>query len=226
VSWRAVADLLSGRLTPEAAGWFRGAQVQTDQTDDGLRVRWSGAGRRLGKAALSLAPAEVAALRAAGAPFIPQGWGTDECGRAVLLVAALEGRAPERQQALVEELYRTGELRERQALLRVLPALAEPARYASLGAEAVRTNALPEIEALACDNPYPAAHFPEEAFNQMVLKCLFNGIPLARIVGLPARRTPELRRMVAAYAAERRAAGRPIPADAALVLEGGPDAPV
>jgi hypothetical protein len=224
VSWRAVADLLSSRLTPEAAGWFRSALGGGD--DDRLRSRWSGAGRRLGKAVLALEPAEVAALRVAGAPFVPQGWGADECGRAVLLLAALEGRAPDRQQALVEELYRTGELRERQALLRLLGALAEPARYASLGAAAVRTNALPEIEALACDNPFPAAHFPEEAFNQMVLKCLFNGIPLARIAGLADRRTPELRRMVAAYAAERRAAGRSVPADAALVLEGGDDAPV
>jgi GAF domain-containing protein len=232
VSAQAVETLLMGRLASEAAGWLRAALLATAATatgaaiggDEELWARWSGAGRRLGKAALALDAAELKALEAADAPFVPQGWGADECGRALILLAALGARRREQRTALVEDLYRTGELRERQALLRVLGALPEPDRFVALAVDAVRTNALPEIEALACENPYPARYFSEEAFNQMVLKCLFNGIALARIQGLSQRCGEELKRMVAAYAAERRAAGRPVPADAALVLEGGADA--
>jgi hypothetical protein len=51
-----------------------------------------------------------------------------------------------------------------------------------------------------------------------VLKALFTGVPLATIDGLETRRTPDLVRMVGDYARERRAAGRPVPPDCALVL--------
>ncbi len=223
MSWRAVADVLGGRLAPEAAAWLRDALAGV--ADDGLlRARWSAAGRRLGRTPLALSAGEEARL--AGAPFVPQGWGADECGRALLLVAAVEARPADRQLALVDELYRTGETRERQAVLRALAALPGSERFTALAVDAVRANVVPEIEAIACDNAFPGRHFPEEAFNQMVLKCLFNGIPLGRIRGLGERRTPELVRMVAGLAAERRAAGRPVPADAALVLQGGSDASV
>jgi hypothetical protein len=56
------------------------------------------------------------------------------------------------------------------------------------------------------------------AFHHLVPKFLFCEVPISRVVDLSRRVTPELRRMVEAYAAERRAAGRPVPADAALVL--------
>ncbi|HET6521402.1 MAG TPA: EboA domain-containing protein, partial [Geminicoccaceae bacterium] len=80
------------------------------------------------------------------------------------------------------------------------------------------TNVLDVFEAIACDNPYPATHFPEANFNQMVVKALFVGTLLARVRGLADRDTPELRRMVGDFASERRAAGRPVPEDAGLVL--------
>jgi hypothetical protein len=69
------------------------------------------------------------------------------------------------------------------------------------------------FEAIACENPYPAAHFPELNFNQMVLKALFTGVALERVIGLDGRVTPELARMANDYASERRAAGRSVPAD-------------
>jgi hypothetical protein len=220
VSWRPVVDLLCGRLAPGAAAWLREALGRVSGDDD-LIACWSGAGRRLGRAPVALEADDQERLLAGGAPFVPGGWGADECGRALLVVAALESRPAERHLALVEELYRKGEIRERQAVLRVLHALPDPGRFAALAVDAVRANVLSEIEAIACENPYPARHFSEEAFNQMVLKCLFNGIALQRIVGLPGRRTAELARMVAAFASERRAAGRPVPEDTAIVLAGG-----
>jgi hypothetical protein len=219
----AIEDVLWKRLTPDAADWFQEALARASEAGT-LGARWSGAGRRLGRAPLALTADEL--RRLAAAPFVPQGWGADECGRALMVLAATEALHPGAQLALVEELYRTGEMRERQAVLRVLAALPDPARFTPLAVEAVRANVLPEIEAIACENPFPARHFTEEAFNQMVLKCLFNAIPLGGIVGLAPRRTPELARMVAAFASERRAAGRPVPADAALVLDGGTDASV
>jgi hypothetical protein len=221
VSARPIADLLAGRISPEAAAWLAAALEDVTEPDR-LAPRWSGAGRRLGKGALALDARELEMLRAAQAPFVPQGWGADECGRALLLLRALEAVPREQHPALVEDLYRTGETRERQALLRVLAYLPEPARLTAIAVEAVRANVVPELEAIACENPFPARHFDELAFNQLVMKSLFNGVSLRRIEGLPGRRSAELRRMVANYASERRAAGRVVPEDVSFVLEEGP----
>ena len=115
----------------------------------------------------------------------------------------------------VRDLFRRGEVRERIAVLRALPQLSGD--NVELAIDACRTNVVPVFEAIACDNPYPAKHFPDHAFNQMVLKALFVGASVAKIVGLAERTTDELVRMVEAYASERRAAGRPVPEDAKLV---------
>jgi hypothetical protein len=139
----------------------------------------------------------------------------------VLLAAALSGLSPVEQAPLVEELYRTGEVRERQALLVAgLPARPGALRGGGRGRRAQRP-----VRAGGdhLRQPLPAAFFAEAAFNQMVLKALLNEIPLRRVFGLRERRGEELARMVDAYASERRAAGREVPADAALVT-GGPRA--
>ena len=221
--WSAVAALVSGRVQPEVASWFREAAALSARSVDAFRSAWSAAGRRLGRAPLAMPTTDIAQLGQDGAAFALQTWATDECGRGVLLAAALSGLSPAEQAPLVAELYRTGEVRERQALLKSLAFLPDPERFVAVAVDAVRSSALPVLEAITCDNPYPAAFFAEAAFNQMVLKALFNEIPLRRVFGLHERRDEELARMVDAYASERRAAGRPVPADAALVT-GGPRA--
>jgi len=59
-------------------------------------------------------------------------------------------------------------------------------------------------------NPYAAEQFAEAAWNQLVLKALFVGSPLAPIVGLDGRRNSTLARMLCDYAHERWAASRPV----------------
>jgi hypothetical protein len=215
---------LCSRLTEAESAWLRSALDKIRATSvaaNSLLPLWSAAGRRLGQVGIELSVAEAARL-----PFSPRGWSTDEYGRALLLTAAVEIEPLEHHVTVVGDLFRTGELREQRALLRALPYLPTPGRFSATAIEAVRSNATSVVEAIACDNPYPALHFRDEAFNQMVLKCLFNGLPLERVRGLGRRVTPELRRMVAAYASERRAAGRAVPKDAALVTEGNMDAPI
>ena len=154
------------------------------------------------------------------------GWGVDEAGRAAMLVAAAAGLAEERLAALVEECYGRGDNRERQAVLKALPLLPPSERLVALGVDACRTSIQPLFEAIACENPYPAARFSDLNFNQMVLKALFVGVAVDRIVGLDGRLTPELARMAADYASERRAAGRSVPSDIArLTARGEGDVP-
>jgi hypothetical protein len=176
----------------------------------------AGAGRRTGNRNLGLTPACLEELRAAG-------YAAQPC---MALATLLRSRTlwescvrldPGLHLELLQRAYRTGSNEERCALLITLPLLPDAARFCAVAEEACRTHVLDVFEAIACENPYAARYFGAASFDQMVIKALFMGSHLGRILGLDQRNTPELRRMVRAFASERRAAGRPIPPDVALV---------
>lgn len=127
----------------------------------------------------------------------------------------------ERFASLLRRCWRRGDLEEQYAVLRALPDLCAPERHLLIAREGARSNVRRVFEAIATDNPYPSRWFDEASFDQMVIKALFVGAPLARIVGLEERRSPTLCRMAADFAAERRAARRAVPADAVALAEGG-----
>jgi len=224
VNWDAAATFLASRAGKPASAWLGTAlgQIAAEQPAAiTFTLAWSAACRRLGHAKLTANAEDEKAL-----PLSPAGFCMDEYGRALLLLAVLAGHPPNMHAALVDDLYAKGELREQQAVLRVLPYLPSPERFVAVAIEAVRSNALTVIEAIAYDNPYPARYFPGSAFNQLVLKCLFHGLSLRRVQGLAQRIEPELQRMVAGYVSERRAAGRSVPEDTKLILQGDPHAAV
>ena len=134
-------------------------------------------------------------------------------GRIELLVEAAAAVTIDELVELADGCFRTGDNDERRAVLGALDRLPAPERFVPLAVSACRTNVVPVFEAIACENPFAARHFPQDAFNQLVLKALFVGVATDRIAGLADRITPELVRMAAAYASERRAAGRPVSDD-------------
>jgi hypothetical protein len=174
----------------------------------------------LGRETLELDSNEVRTLSSAGLPLF-QGRALHDLGRAVLLLYAVECLNLDEQAEFVDALYARGDNAEREALLHALPLLPDPERFLSTAVEACRSNVQTVFEAIACENPYPVHHFPELNFNQMVMKAIFIGVPLPRIVGLPARITSVLVRMAKGYVQERIAAGRPVPDDIQLITSGG-----
>ena len=224
MKWNAAATFLGSRTNKAADAWLRDVLDKIDAQSPAITAfehAWWAAGRTLGQTRLAPTPDEETALAVS-----PAGFCGDEYGRTLLLLAVLAGQPPSTHLGLVDDLFSTGELREQQAVLRALPYLPGPERFVPIAIEAVRTNAISVIEAIACENPYPTRYFPDAALNQLVLKCLFCGVSLQRMLDLPPRITPELKRMVAGYASERRAAGRTVPEDTNLILEGDAHAPV
>lgn len=140
-------------------------------------------------------------------------WAVDDLARAALLLRAGEALPPEGLTAVADRAYHAGDTREQQAVLRTLPLLPHADRFLALAVDAERSGIAPIFEAIACENPYPAVHFPALNFNHMVLTALVTGVALDRMVGLGARVTPELVRMANDYAVERRTARRSVPAD-------------
>jgi hypothetical protein len=74
------------------------------------------------------------------------------------------------------------------------------------------------FEAIACHNAFPALHFSADAFAHLVVEALRRGTPLAQLHGLAERTTAGMITLVEEFAAERRAAGRPVPDDATRLL--------
>jgi hypothetical protein len=207
------ADAHSRQWLEDAARWH-GVPLSVVA----LRAAFAGAGRRLRGIRLNLSAEEQRLVRDLGI-VAPDDWELDRLARAALLRRALEIVPFERHVALVREVYLKGDEREQVAVLRSLSVLPDPGRFLDIGTDGCRTNVQDVFEAIACENVYPAAHFPEPAFNQLVLKAYFVSIPVSRILGLACRKTPELRRMAADYASERRAAGRSVPADIDLAMQ-------
>ena len=201
-----ILDVLRAPLTARTE-----VALVTPDDAGALLAAFTAASRRVGKVPLVLDDAETARLKAAGVDW-PLARRVDELWRIALLVAAATRPDVE---ALVRDCFRGGDTDERRAVVRALPLLPDPQRFAALAADACRTSVLPIFEAVACENPFPARYLAAPAFNQMLLKALFLDVSLARIIGLDGRRTPELQRMARDHAAERRAAGRPVSDDLA-----------
>jgi hypothetical protein len=177
-----------------------------------FRALFAGIPRRLGPHAVER-PSAPAALPGAR-PHLT----VADYTRLFLVLRAVEALPSAAHASFVLRLFESGELGEQESVLRTLALLPEPARFTDTGVAACRTNAKSVFEAIGCDNPFPAAYFSELSFNQLVMKAVFIEAPVARIEGLAARRNAELLRMARDYASERRAAGRPVPVDVALIL--------
>lgn len=210
-----LVDVLKSDPTPASGHWLAQALPRaTDGREEGLLGAYTAASRALGTRPLTSVPG--AASAAAGIERWHLGtWTLEDAGRLLCLLerhAGVEAGFVEAATACYEQ----GDAREQASWLRGVALLPGPERFLPVVVDACRTNILTVFKAVACDNPYPAEHFPELHFNQMVLKALFNGIALERIVGLAVRANPNLARMANDYADERRAAGRAVPADLAL----------
>jgi len=167
---------------------------------------FSGATRRFPKT-----PVPEASLKLATIPdFRPRRWTLDQLGRTVLLLSlADKGREPflSTYRALLE----TADLRETVALFAALPLLPEPEALVPLAREGLRSNIVDVFDSIALDNPFPAAHFDEEGWNQMILKAIFIRRPLYRIHGIEGRANPALAQSLSDLAHERWAANRSVP---------------
>jgi hypothetical protein len=205
-----------GRHWPGAEQFFERARSDLAAPESiGFRATFASVPRRLG----ALATSALSAIDGV-APTRPH-WTLTDYARAALVASAFEGLPRERQPVCYLHLFEAGELGEQVSLLRTLCLLDEPARFLETGLQACRTNARSVFEAMVCENPFLAEHFPELSFNQAVLKAVFMEVSARRIEQLETRITPELQRMAAGYKSERLAAGRSVPADIDYLIQYG-----
>lgn len=204
-------DWLLRQLEPARGAWLDAqlAALQEDPSGEALGIALGMAPRKLGKATLALADADLAAAARALPGWDPRGWSVTDAAR-ILLLASLP-RAGKPFAARFRALCQSADVEELATLYRGLPLYPDPASLEPQVGEGLRSNVRAVFEAIAHRNPYPQAQFDQHRWNHMVLKALFIGSPLAPIQGLDARANPELARIMRDFAHERWAAGRPVP---------------
>ncbi|ROQ65050.1 sugar phosphate isomerase/epimerase [Rathayibacter sp. PhB152] len=157
----------------------------------------------------------------------PQGFvhGTqDDAARSALIAAAASALDDDDLAALLLRLYRGGDDAERRGVLVGLHALTAAGRTGAplvaagreLIADALRANDTRLVAAAM--GRFAEEHLDAHAWRHGVLKLVFCGVPLAAVSGLERRSDPELAAMAGRFADERRAAGRTVPDDLAVLL--------
>ena len=208
---RLLREWLLRQLEPGRGAWLEAqlASLHEDAADEALGIALGMAPRKLGKAALTLGDADLAAAEKALPGWDPRGWNVAEAAR-ILLLAGLPATGKPFA-ARFRALCQTADVEELATLYRGLPLYPDPAALEPQVGEGLRSNVRAVFEAIAHRNPYPQAWFDTHRWNHMVLKALFIGSPLAPIQGLDARANAELARIMRDFAHERWAAGRSVP---------------
>jgi hypothetical protein len=198
---------LEERARPEGLAWLREASAAVAADATAVRSRFPMVGRKVGRE-----PLEEGAD-----PTDVHAWTIDDAARTLLLAAM-----GERAEGELAELYRYGDAAERRGILRALPFLPIGDRGLYLTDDAIRTNDTRLIAAAL--GPYATEHLPDAGYDQAVLKCVFVGVGITGLDGIPERVTPDGARMLAAFVHERVAAGRDVPAEVWTVIDKYPHA--
>ena len=200
--WAMLRDCAPG----PALAWLR-ARVDAPAPDPAFYLAFGLAGRQLSREVLPLRPDHLVKASQLRPGFDPTGWTAAQVGRTLLLLHT-PAADPTELMARLDRLCATAELSELVAIYGSLPLLPYPKAHQRRAAEGVRSTMTSVFDAVALANPYPHDYFGQDAWNQLVLKAVFNARPLHRIYGLDERRNPALATMLMDYAHERWAAGR------------------
>lgn len=196
----------------DGVAWLDAAIVAAETGHGDLRVVFPAVARQLGRGGLD-APGTV--IAAGGETMSLAAWRIDDVGRARLLLAAAR-RDPGGALALARDLYLAGDARERTGALRalsLLPGAGDDATALPALLDAMRVAQGEIFEAAILDNPYASRHLPQHEWRKAVLKAVFNGHSILRIVRLVERTDAELCGSLLDYALEREAATRSVPAE-------------
>lgn len=198
---------LASRLPAAALAWLgeKSSQLSAGAPEKVAFTSFSAAVRHTGKDPLNLDGAALQAAAAAVEGWNPSDWTVDQAARIRLLLALPPGEASAR---IILQIHQTADVAEAIALQKALPLLPDPEAHMAWAREGIRSNIQGVFEAVTLRNPYPAKHFDETGWNQMVTKTFFMESPLEEVWGLDRRANAALGQILADLAFERWAAGR------------------
>ena len=203
--------ILKQSATPTAQQWLH-EKLNSINTNFSIRhffIAFSAAFRFFGKEEISFTNAELETANRLCHGWNPNGIRAYEMARLIIFLH-LPTTEKTTYFETVNKLFNAADMGELVSLYKSLIVYPYAEDYQRRTAEGIRTNIKNVFEAIALNNPYPAKYLDERQWNQLVLKSVFNGSPLYRIIGLEQRANATLSQQLSDYAHERWAAGRTV----------------
>lgn len=203
-------SVLASRAEVKALDWLSSQteKINADASSSKFFLAFSQASRFFKKENLNLTQTEKATAVSLVSDFDPSHWDVLQTARTYLLLKFAPGK--EGWLKAIHQLFETGDMHEQQALYAALPVMPYSDDLLTRAIDGCRTNMTLIFDAIALNNPYPPAHFPEANWNQLVLKSIFMQRPIYRIQHLDERRNQALAEIASDFAHERWAAGRSV----------------
>lgn len=211
-----IESIIRRNLNSDSWEWLlaRAKGVREEPGGTALNLAFTAIPRKTGKKDTAITDSEQQEIDKLLPGFYIQDWPVDRLSRVWLLMQADPIDAdPASKNAYIkkiENLFAAAEMNELVALYSALPILAYPEEWRKRCAEGIRSNIATVLEAIIHRNPYPAAWLDEPAWNQLVVKAFFTDKEISLITGLEQRSNRNLANILADYARERQAAGRPV----------------
>ena len=197
-------DILKHQLAQDTWHWLSASVKDSNATAE----TFTRIPRKTGKSLVKLSAPDEQSLRELNNATMHD-WTVDRLAR-VWLLMNLEEKDKTKYIRQTETLFAGAEVSELVALYTALPYLSFPEHWMAQCAEGIRSNISDVLQAIMCNNPYPAKWLDERAWNQMVLKAFFTDKPIHLIIGLDERANRELANALSYYAHERWAASRTV----------------
>jgi hypothetical protein len=198
-------DITRSNISSEAWNWLCEKLGLTELSV--INSTFSVMPRKTGKDIINITSILEQGIREIKPGWSLKGWTAERLCRVCFLMH-LDTSDKDRYFKIIENLFLAAEMTELAALYSSLPVLAHPEIWKLRCAEGIRSNIGTVLEAIMYDNPYPAAHLDEKAWNQLVMKAFFTDKNVNRICGFDDRANAELALILSDYAHERWAAGR------------------
>ena len=209
-------DILASSASADAVTWLIDsiAKGEANFEKRPFYYAFSGVSRHFHKQALvSATDKQADGLTATSPDFTIVGWDEFRLARVILLL-----HLADQDESLfletIEALLNTADLREQAAIFSAYALLPSQEALVESAIDGLRSNIVDIYDAIALGNPFPAAHFSDEAWNQMILKAFFINRPLYQVIGIEKRANADLTEALSDLAHERWAAGRTISAEA------------
>jgi hypothetical protein len=203
-----IEQIIEKQVGDDSWKWLKDKVSNLNNTSQ-FNLAFAAIPRKIGKGRINITEDQVKELQQLRPGLSIKNWTIDRLCR-VWLLMHLDASDKEEYIRAIENLFLTADMNEQVALYSALPVLAYPEYWQKRCAEGIRSNIGDVLQAIMCNNPYPAEQLPQAAWNQLVLKAFFTEKPVQQIIGLDKRANEELAHILSDYAHERWAAHRTV----------------
>lgn len=176
-------QLLLSDLPPAVAVWTKNALDSHDAA--AIRGGFLAARAVAGAQPWAPQPSTLELLAANRLAWIAQGACLEEIVRILFMVRA--ERRSSHPEVTVQQWFTVGRPEEKRAVLRSLPLLCRPKAHLGIALRAMRARDPSGLEAIACENPYPAAFFSDCEMDELMDRVEKTGLDPSRVIDAASR---------------------------------------